>query len=161
MLICENLFYMVLTCFNPIFLSHCMNVVLILTYDTKSQMYILHCVYCRIDWASVKAMLGDNNFLKRLTDYDKDNISDPVLKKLKKYIDNPKFIPEEVMKVSKVSYVHKSGFYCLSVMFHSVNIDINELFIYISMLLVFQCNNLNVFHDLFYVIFTSKTVMQC
>jgi len=35
-------------------------------------------------------------------EYDKDNISEAILKKLKKYIDNPKFIPEEVAKVSKV-----------------------------------------------------------
>jgi len=31
-----------------------------------------------------------------------DNISDSTLKKLKKYIDNPKFTPENVEKVSKV-----------------------------------------------------------
>ena len=35
-------------------------------------------------------------------DYDKDNISDVILKKLKKYIENPKFIPDEVAKTSKV-----------------------------------------------------------
>lgn len=47
-------------------------------------------------------MLGDANFLKKLFEYDKDNIGEAILKKLKKYIDNPKFIPEEVAKVSKV-----------------------------------------------------------
>ena len=31
-----------------------------------------------------------------------DNIPDTMLKKLKKYIDNPKFTPENVEKVSKV-----------------------------------------------------------
>ena len=31
-----------------------------------------------------------------------DNIPDSTLKKLKKYIDNPKFTPENVEKVSKV-----------------------------------------------------------
>ena len=34
-------------------------------------------------------------------DYDKDNIPDSTLKKLKKYMDNPKFNPDDVEKVSK------------------------------------------------------------
>ncbi|KAH3860157.1 hypothetical protein DPMN_023048 [Dreissena polymorpha] len=55
----------------------------------------------KTDWASAKGMLADNNFLKKLMDYDKDNIGEATLKKLKKYIDNPKFIPDEVVKVSK------------------------------------------------------------
>ena len=59
---------------------------------------------CRTDWASVKVMLGDANFLKKLCDYDKDNIPEMMLKKLKKYIENPKFVPEAVEKVSKVFY---------------------------------------------------------
>jgi len=57
---------------------------------------------CRTDWASAKVVLGDSNFLKRLYEYDKDNVPEPLLKKLKKYIDNPKFVPDAVEKVSKV-----------------------------------------------------------
>ena len=57
----------------------------------------------RTDWASAKTLLGDSNFLKRLYDYDKDNIPEKMLKQLKKYIDNPKFVPEQVEKVSKVA----------------------------------------------------------
>ena len=34
-----------------------------------------------------------------------DNIPDTMLKKLKKYIDNPKFTPENVEKVSKVHFL--------------------------------------------------------
>ena len=34
-------------------------------------------------------------------DYDKDNISDGMIKKLAKYIQNPKFQADEVAKVSK------------------------------------------------------------
>ena len=34
-------------------------------------------------------------------DYDKDNISDTMIKKLKVYIQNPAFVPEAVEKVSK------------------------------------------------------------
>ena len=47
-------------------------------------------------------MLGDANFLKKLMEYDKDNISQATQNKLKKYIENPKFTPEEVGRVSKV-----------------------------------------------------------
>ncbi|CAF0752073.1 unnamed protein product [Brachionus calyciflorus] len=53
------------------------------------------------DWAQSKALLGDANFLKNLLAFDKDNIPEARIKKLKPYIDNPKFIPEEVAKVSK------------------------------------------------------------
>ena len=56
----------------------------------------------RTDWASAKVVLGDSNFLKRLYDYDKDNVPEALLKKLKKYTDNPKFVPDVVEKVSKV-----------------------------------------------------------
>lgn len=50
-------------------------------------------------------MLGESNFLKKMADYDKDNIPQSKLKKLQKYISNPKFIPEVVEKVSKVSNI--------------------------------------------------------
>jgi len=53
------------------------------------------------DWPSAKTLLGDQNFLKRLVEFDKDNIPESVLKKLKKYIDNQKFVPEIVEKTSK------------------------------------------------------------
>ncbi|VEL32900.1 unnamed protein product [Protopolystoma xenopodis] len=53
------------------------------------------------DWASAKQLLSDGNFLKRLVDYPKDDISDGLLKKLKKYIDNPDFHPDIVEKTSK------------------------------------------------------------
>jgi dynein heavy chain, axonemal len=53
------------------------------------------------DWPTSKALLGDSNFLRNLYNYDKDNVPDSKVKKLKKYIDDPKFLPEEVAKVSK------------------------------------------------------------
>jgi hypothetical protein len=56
----------------------------------------------RSDWAAAKVVLGDSNFLKRLYEYDKDNINEVLLKKLKKYIENPRFTPDAVEKVSKV-----------------------------------------------------------
>ena len=60
---------------------------------------------CRTDWGSAKQLLGDANFLKRLYEYDKDNIPQSMLKKLKIYIDNPKFLPDIVEKTSKVGRV--------------------------------------------------------
>ncbi|KAI5628238.1 dynein heavy chain 6, axonemal isoform X2 [Silurus asotus] len=55
----------------------------------------------KTDWASAKQVLGDSNFLRKLTDYDKENIRPQVLQKLQRYIQNPDFIPEKVEKVSK------------------------------------------------------------
>ncbi|CAB0012140.1 unnamed protein product [Nesidiocoris tenuis] len=53
------------------------------------------------DWASAKVVLGDGNFLKKLQDYDKNHISDVLLKKMKAFIDNPDFVPEVVATQSK------------------------------------------------------------
>ncbi|GCB71828.1 hypothetical protein scyTo_0001714 [Scyliorhinus torazame] len=55
----------------------------------------------KTDWASAKQVLGDSNFLKKLMDYDKDNIRPQILQRLQKYINNPDFVPEKVEKVSK------------------------------------------------------------
>ena len=55
----------------------------------------------KADWPTAKALLGDSNFLRSLSTYDKDNIAESKVKRLKPYIDNPKFIPDEVAKVSK------------------------------------------------------------
>ncbi|XP_063150960.1 dynein axonemal heavy chain 6 [Candoia aspera] len=53
------------------------------------------------DWATAKQLLGDSTFLKKLLEYDKENIKGAILLKLQKYINNPDFIPEKVEKVSK------------------------------------------------------------
>lgn len=55
----------------------------------------------RTDWASAKQVLGDSNFLKKLMDYDKDNIKPQILQRLQKYMNNPDFVPDKVEKVSK------------------------------------------------------------
>jgi dynein heavy chain len=53
-------------------------------------------------WDNGKAMLQDPpKFLKSLFDYDRDNISDPVIQKIQPYIDNDEFKPEAIAKVSK------------------------------------------------------------
>ncbi|KAM6471116.1 dynein axonemal heavy chain 6 [Liasis olivaceus] len=53
------------------------------------------------DWATAKQLLGDSTFLKKLLEYDKENIKGAILLKLQKYINNPDFVPEKVEKVSK------------------------------------------------------------
>ncbi|XP_056619544.1 dynein axonemal heavy chain 6 [Triplophysa dalaica] len=53
------------------------------------------------DWGSAKQLLGEANFLKKLMDYEKDNIKPQILQKLQKYITNPDFVPDKVEKVSK------------------------------------------------------------
>nr|XP_006813236.1 PREDICTED: dynein heavy chain 6, axonemal [Saccoglossus kowalevskii] len=55
----------------------------------------------KADWPSAKGLLGEANFLKKLQEYDKENMPDSTLRKLKKYIENPKFLPEIVEKTSK------------------------------------------------------------
>jgi dynein heavy chain len=53
-----------------------------------------------VKWATSKQLLGDPKFLSRLFNFDKDHIPEPVLKKLKKYTDNPLFDPNAVAKHS-------------------------------------------------------------
>ena len=53
----------------------------------------------KTDWATAKTLLSDSNFLKRLLEYDKDNIPQKTVKKLDKYIENPEFMPDKVEKV--------------------------------------------------------------
>ncbi|VDO08408.1 unnamed protein product [Rodentolepis nana] len=55
----------------------------------------------KTDWATAKTVLGDSNFLKKLVEYPKDDISDSLLKRLQKYVENPDFEPSVIEKVSK------------------------------------------------------------
>lgn len=50
-------------------------------------------------WDEGKKLLSSMNFMDRLRDYDKDNISKKAIKDLQKYMANPKFVPDEVKKV--------------------------------------------------------------
>lgn len=59
------------------------------------------CLSFRPDWPTAKQLLGDSNFLRRLLEYDKENIKPQILAKLQKYINNPDFVPEKVEKVSR------------------------------------------------------------
>merc|ERR1739838_834425 len=52
-------------------------------------------------WAEAKRQLGDQNFIKQLVHFDKDNMSDRVLKKIgQQYVANPEFQPDTVGRVS-------------------------------------------------------------
>ena len=54
-------------------------------------------------WNAAKNLMGDAQFIQKLIDFDKDNIPEQVMKRVRRYIDNPKFIPDEVAKVSRLS----------------------------------------------------------
>eukprot|EP00744_Colponema_vietnamica_P002637 GILI01004106.1.p1 GENE.GILI01004106.1~~GILI01004106.1.p1 ORF type:complete len:1989 (+),score=654.53 GILI01004106.1:157-5967(+) len=52
------------------------------------------------DWDTAKRVLSDTSFLNRLKTFDKDNIPQPILKKLRKYTENPEYSDANVGKVS-------------------------------------------------------------
>ncbi|XP_053403795.1 dynein axonemal heavy chain 2-like isoform X4 [Mercenaria mercenaria] len=51
-------------------------------------------------WSEAKRQLGDQNFLKQLFEFDKDNITDRVLKKIGQYVAQTDFQPEIIGRVS-------------------------------------------------------------
>ncbi|XP_048588102.1 dynein axonemal heavy chain 2 isoform X2 [Nematostella vectensis] len=51
-------------------------------------------------WAEAKRQLGDGNFIKQLVNYDKDNMTDRILKKIGTYCAQPDFQPEIIGRVS-------------------------------------------------------------
>ncbi|WIA13579.1 hypothetical protein OEZ85_007146 [Tetradesmus obliquus] len=55
------------------------------------------------DWDTAKRVLGDVNFMRSLEDFDKDNIPDAVIKKLRRYIDDPNYQPDVVAKQSRAA----------------------------------------------------------
>lgn len=52
------------------------------------------------DWASVKKELTDSTFVKKVMDFDMDNISQAVMKKIEKYTKMENFQPQIVAKTS-------------------------------------------------------------
>ena len=50
----------------------------------------------KTDWTSIKLVMMDLNFLDRLKNYDRNNISEQVLFKLRKYTTRPEFDPHIV-----------------------------------------------------------------
>eukprot|EP00595_Chromulina_sp_UTEXLB2642_P001436 CAMPEP_0196765288 /NCGR_PEP_ID=MMETSP1095-20130614/7947_1 /TAXON_ID=96789 ORGANISM="Chromulina nebulosa, Strain UTEXLB2642" /NCGR_SAMPLE_ID=MMETSP1095 /ASSEMBLY_ACC=CAM_ASM_000446 /LENGTH=615 /DNA_ID=CAMNT_0042123087 /DNA_START=2038 /DNA_END=3886 /DNA_ORIENTATION=+ len=63
------------------------------------------------DWGTAKRVLSESNFLQQIKSYDKDNITQSVVNKVKKFIDMPEFKPSKVFTVSSAagalcSWVH-------------------------------------------------------
>lgn len=56
----------------------------------------------RLEWAAMKTLLGDPSMMKRLIEVEKDSLSDATLRKLKKYTESPKFLPDEVRRDSGI-----------------------------------------------------------
>eukprot|EP00752_Nemacystus_decipiens_P009956 g8879.t1 len=55
------------------------------------------------DWATAKKALGEGNFLTQIKTFNKDNVSNSLMTKVKKYINNPDFSFENVAKVSSAA----------------------------------------------------------
>lgn len=68
---------------------------------------VLSCVMILLgkpqDWASAKRALGDSNFLHSLKTFDKDNVSESILGRVKKVVKSPAFGAEEIGKVSRAA----------------------------------------------------------
>ncbi|CAM9811362.1 unnamed protein product, partial [Ectocarpus sp. 12 AP-2014] len=70
----------------------------------------------KTDWDSAKKVLADTSFMDKLKNYDKDNISPTILKKIKPYVENPNMAIDVVTKVSKAAsglcmFVHAMDVY--------------------------------------------------
>lgn len=55
-------------------------------------------------WGPAQQMLADNNFLASLKTYDKDNMPEALMVKIRPYIADPNFEPAVVRKASKAAY---------------------------------------------------------
>lgn len=55
-------------------------------------------------WGPAQQMLADNNFLASLKTYDKDNMPEALMVKIRPYIADPNFDPAVVRKASKAAY---------------------------------------------------------
>eukprot|EP00736_Rhodelphis_marinus_P007919 Rmarinus@m.2764 len=55
-------------------------------------------------WEPSKGILNDPNFLKTLTDYDKDNIPQATIDRIRPFLSNPDFEPNKVKSASKAAY---------------------------------------------------------
>jgi dynein heavy chain len=54
-------------------------------------------------WPSVKKELADSNFVKKIMDFDKENIPQAILKKIERYTKMDTFQPDAVRKVSQAA----------------------------------------------------------
>ena len=54
-------------------------------------------------WGEAKKLMSQMDFLDQLKSYDKDNIDKKIIKQVKSYFDDPRFLPEEVKKISSAA----------------------------------------------------------
>lgn len=55
------------------------------------------------DWGEAKKLLSQMDFMEKLISYNKDTISSRIIKKLEKYYNDPRFVPDEVKKQSQAA----------------------------------------------------------
>ena len=53
-----------------------------------------------VSWKGATAMMADNGFLKSLIEFDLDSITERQMKQIREYTKDPKFIHEELVKIS-------------------------------------------------------------
>jgi len=68
------------------------------------------------NWANAKKELSDPNFIGRIKNYDKENISNKILRAMEKYTKRPDFRPNVIYEVSRAAsalcqWVHAMEFY--------------------------------------------------
>ncbi|XP_063958044.1 dynein axonemal heavy chain 6-like isoform X2 [Lytechinus pictus] len=70
--------------------------------DLVNQVFAAVCVLFKQkpDWSTAKHLLADQGFLKKLVNFDKNNVPDKISRQVKKYTSLPDFIPEKVGQVS-------------------------------------------------------------
>ena len=53
-----------------------------------------------VSWNGAKAMMADPGFLKSLVEFDKDSLTDKQVKRVREYMKDAQFTPEELIKIS-------------------------------------------------------------
>ena len=68
---------------------------------------VLSCVMILLgkptDWTNAKKTIGETSFLSGLKSFDKGNVKDTIIAKVKKYVTSPSFAAEEISKISKAA----------------------------------------------------------
>lgn len=59
----------------------------------------------------MKTLLGDPTMTKRMLEVEKDSITDAILRKLKKYTESPKFVPDEASLLNIYRLLHDAVFF--------------------------------------------------
>ena len=54
-------------------------------------------------WGEAKKLMSQMDFLDQLKAYDKDNIDKKIIRATKSYYEDPRFVPEEVKKISSAA----------------------------------------------------------